>query len=740
MASFWLATGLPLSVAVLLPMALETALRPAPAAPWRRPPQALLLHAGLWVLAYAVLLLALRRPWFACVLAGGLAVLLTLVNNAKHRALREAFICQDFEYFTDMLRHPRLYLPFFGLWRAAAGLALFVLAMAAGLLLEPPWTAAGPARAFWLGAAGWAGLGLALLALGSRRPLALAFEPDADVRQAGFYAALWAYGWAEMRPPAQGWPLTRWTQAQAGALPAAPAPQPDLVVVQSESFFDARRLHAGIKPGVLAQFDALRGQALCHGRLRVPSWGANTVRTEFAFLSGLDEPALGVHRFNPYRKLARMGIVTLAAHLRAQGYRTVCVHPYPAAFYRRARSYPWLGFDEFLDIRAFADAAAPGGPGPYVPDVAVAQRVRELLRRTGRDEGGQALFVFVITMENHGPLHLERMAPAEQAGLYDMPPPAGCGELGIYLRHLRNADRMLAMLRQALAESARPGVLAFYGDHVPIMPQVYAALGEPDGRTDYLVWRTPGPAGAAAPAAPPESAAPAQSSEPVELPAWALGERIVAALSPGQAHTPLSPAPAGGPAPGLSLRYPLPAGQGPAQAALMRLVASGRSFLFGRGPLRQRLLGPRLDRGRIVAAYRDGVPVGFLSFSTPGRGPYSLAWRDFAQVFGAMAGTARYAAFCLISRRERRYRFYVYSLRVAPEARRQGVGAALLAEAERQARLLGASAVDAEVFASNERSMGLFASQGYRPVRRIALWGLGRWLPAASMVWLRKTL
>jgi len=30
--------------------------------------------------------------------------------------------------------------------------------------------------------------------------------------------------------------------------------------------------------------------------------------------------------------------------------------------------------------------------------------------------------------------------------------------------------------------------LCFFGDHVPILPDVYQAVGEPAGDTDYLIW------------------------------------------------------------------------------------------------------------------------------------------------------------------------------------------------------------------------------------------------------------
>lgn len=61
--------------------------------------------------------------------------------------LREPFVYSDFEYFTDALRHPRLYLPFLG-WPAALLLACgYGLALWAGLALES--SATGARTAAW---------------------------------------------------------------------------------------------------------------------------------------------------------------------------------------------------------------------------------------------------------------------------------------------------------------------------------------------------------------------------------------------------------------------------------------------------------------------------------------------------------------------------------------------------------------------------------------------------------------
>lgn len=475
---FIAAAGLPLAGGLVLSWALEACLSLRPRAPWRRPASAVLLHVGLWMLAFSVAWAVVRRPYFAAALALAGAGLIVVVNNAKYQALREPFVWADFEYFTDALRHPRLYLPFLGLWRALGAAAGGGAALAAGLLLEEP-------DPSWAGAGVLALGGAAIAGLAGARPVRVTFHARKDLRRLGLAMALWRYASSERKT--ENPPATPFSAAPAGR----PERLPDLVSVQSESFFDPRALYPQLRTGLLAEFDGLRAQACAHGPLRVASWGANTVRTEFAFLSGLNAGEQGVHRYQPYRRLARTGLASLPSYLRRLGYRTVCVHPYHGGFYGRDRVLPLLGFDEFIDISAF-EGGAPGQP--YVGDREVAARVVELLR----GERAQPLYVHVITMENHGPLHWERVDAHDEAAVSREPLPADCRDLIAYCRHLRNADMMFGTLASALAASPRPAGLCIFGDHVPIMPQVYQRLGAPSGETDYLIWRPEAAAGAQA--------------------------------------------------------------------------------------------------------------------------------------------------------------------------------------------------------------------------------------------------
>ena len=468
--------GPPLFGGALLTFVVERGLRPAPLL-FSRPLRAYAAHLGVWTLAFALVLGVTQRPWFAALLVLAEMVFIVLISNAKTRTLREPFVFQDFEYFIDALKFPRLFLPYFGRWPVLVTLVLFAAVFYPGMVLEQSIPARIGYTGFFAGVAGLLAAGCLMLWLATPRRLPVTFDATDDLRRFGLPACLWYYAVAE-RKDMQG-PVGQPFAAPRKSPP--PARRGHVVVVQSESFFDARRLHAGIHPDVYANFDAACAAATDYGTLVVPAWGANTVRTEFSFLTGIDPLRLGIHRFNPYRRYARRRLPALAGHFKRAGYRTVCLHPFPEGYYARDIVFPLLDIDEFVDLREFGNAERSGA---YVSDAALAEKVRALL-----DASIDPVFAFVITMENHGPLHMENPVTDDVARLYALQPTAGFDELTVYLRHLANADRMIGTLTAGLQQSPRDGVLCWYGDHVPILQQVYAATGFADARTDYFIWR-----------------------------------------------------------------------------------------------------------------------------------------------------------------------------------------------------------------------------------------------------------
>ena len=91
-------------------------------------------------------------------------------------------------------------------------------------------------------------------------------------------------------------------------------------------------------------------------------------------------------------------------------------------------------------------------------------------------------------MENHGPLQLEHMEENRAKAFYTKDLPKGLEELSVYLRHLKNADHMIGTLRESFDANPHPLSLCWYGDHIPIMPNVYGKFGEPEGSVPYALW------------------------------------------------------------------------------------------------------------------------------------------------------------------------------------------------------------------------------------------------------------
>ncbi|KAA0911385.1 LTA synthase family protein [Pusillimonas sp. ANT_WB101] len=546
----------PWLLGLALSFALEWVALPRPVHPIIRGWQALLVHVGLWTAFFGLMLLVFQRPWFGAINLLAFLFLLIEIGNIKWVMLREPFIYPDFEYFTDTIKYPRLYLPFFGVRNAVLATLSYGLALAVGLYFEPALNLSAVAwvtrilpeawQVSWLGRVlqllvvmvGFVAVGAALLAAAGRAPLPVSFNAGQDQRKLGFLYFLWRYRQEEsVRPPVDECaPFRKLLNAKetkeikaskgAGRDPAAAAvtgvgegsstrhleratvqvvdaanhvanasggvrmplgstDRPDLVMLQCESFFDLRRTFSTAKPELLSAFDTLGGQAQGKGRLHVPAWGANTVRTEYAVISGVDPARLGVHRYNPYRRYARHAVPTIATYLRSLGYKTICVHPYVAEFYRRTLTIPGMGFDVFLGQEAFPDAKRFG---PYISDEAVADKIAALLGEARGDDGRQPLFIYAITMENHGPLDWETVADGEQQHYFTQPLPSGCDDVVAYARHIVNADRMMQSVSATLDSLGRPGGMCVFGDHVPIMPAVYASMGEPDGTTDYFYW------------------------------------------------------------------------------------------------------------------------------------------------------------------------------------------------------------------------------------------------------------
>lgn len=430
----------------------------------------------------AILVLLTARPVFAAAAVLALMVALAAVNSAKLTALREPLVFVDFAMLGQIAKHPQLFLPYLGVVPAALLLGSVVAASGAAMALEAPLQVLGgwPTRlAAVLALAAGGGFGIHLLRGRLRRwawGLKPSLNPRTDVIRFGLIGSLLLT--ALLSNDQSDKDIARQRRRRT-LRPPRSGKLTDIVAVQAESFFDVRRMDRRIDRSLLRCFDHCATEAVYRGQLTVPAaWGACTQRTEFAFLTGLSADELGMDRFNPYLRFAKRPVWSIAHELRNLGYQTICIHPFSGDFFGRRQVLPNLGFDAFFDVSAFQGAREFG---PYVSDLAVAEKVAAVLEESARPK-----FIFAITMENHGQWWKERLPPEELAGVQALVPsfPA---EFLCYLRHLANTDAMIGQLAHALRQ--RDGTLCVFGDHLPSFPKVFRHLEFSDPRSDYVIWR-----------------------------------------------------------------------------------------------------------------------------------------------------------------------------------------------------------------------------------------------------------
>lgn len=464
---------------IFCPLILESFIKPSVIKFYKREFATIVIPIATWCVLFGLLFLILRRPWFSLSILIAFQFLLILVNMAKYESLREVFFYQDFEYFTDAIRHPKLYLPFLGVVRTIFSILGFICALIIGLYFEQPLPFSQVIH-----------ISLPLLVLNciaiylliNKLPK-ISFNPNDDLVNLGQISFFWSYYYQELTTHIDFSESIFSTKIQADLYP-------DIVVIQSESFFDIRELSSNISSEVLANYDSVSNIANLHGKLIVPAWGANTVRTECGFLTGIKPDKMGVHRFNPYRSLSKMSIPNLVASLKELGYYAICLHPFPIEFYSRNKVFPRMGFDEFIDIKHFSGKTE----GQYTSDLELAEKIKFYLSRNSinPNEAMKPLFIFTMTMENHGPLNLEKPDGSDCCKYFTGEINKDYSDLLIYLKHLKNADLMVDYLYNELqshaSKNSNGAIFCWYGDHVPIMPSVYKNLGDPIGLTDFFIW------------------------------------------------------------------------------------------------------------------------------------------------------------------------------------------------------------------------------------------------------------
>ena len=247
----------------------------------------------------------------------------------------------------------------------------------------------------------------------------------------------------------------------------------DVIVILSESFFDARTLEGvSYSKNPLPNYDRLLSRKNCYsGRFYSTAIGGGTVRPEFGVLTGLTTdyvPSIPT----PYRYISQP-IPTYVSNYRDAGYRTIALHPYNKKFYSRDAAYGHIGFQSFYGQEEISQMVYADYKRGYITDRTTLDAIRTCV-----DESEDPVFLFAITMQNHQPYDGIDPSLIQVEVSSDRLSEPALTALTTYTQGLYDADSMLGELAKWIDGRDRPTLLVFFGDHLPTLGSNYLAYNE----------------------------------------------------------------------------------------------------------------------------------------------------------------------------------------------------------------------------------------------------------------------
>ncbi len=238
----------------------------------------------------------------------------------------------------------------------------------------------------------------------------------------------------------------------------------NIIVVMNESFSDLR-VYPNLKTSepVMPYFDSLTENAV-KGNLLVSVLGGTTANSEYEFLTGnscMISPSTVV-----YNSFIKSDQYSLARTLKAQGYRTVAMHPYLPNGWNREFVYPRMGFDAFISLDGFDGAETVRG---FVSDRSDYERV---IREVEEKQEGERLFIFNVTMQNHSGYESKNYEADIRVEGYEGD---FLDQAEQYESLIHESDEDLAYLIEHFRNSGEKTLIVFFGDHQPSLSDDFLA-------------------------------------------------------------------------------------------------------------------------------------------------------------------------------------------------------------------------------------------------------------------------
>ena len=238
--------------------------------------------------------------------------------------------------------------------------------------------------------------------------------------------------------------------------------RPNIVAIMNESWADFEDYGTlSLSESVTDYIRSLDNAIFGHAYTSV--FGAGTSASEFEFLTGNSMAFLPSGSI-PYQQYVLGPTASLASHLKELGYDTLAFHPGEQTSWQRDRAYPNLGFDDYK-YGALMDVPQTFEHG-YVSDQS---DFDQIVWEFEHKEEGQPLFLFNVTIQNHGGYTVEdyptEVTLADAPGRYPMAEQ--------YLTLANKTDEAFRTLVEYFQQLEEPTIIVMFGDHQPSVEQEF---------------------------------------------------------------------------------------------------------------------------------------------------------------------------------------------------------------------------------------------------------------------------
>lgn len=230
----------------------------------------------------------------------------------------------------------------------------------------------------------------------------------------------------------------------------------NIIVIMNESLADMRVIEEFETNEEFFPFIQSLNKNTIKSKLYVQVFGGGTSNTEYEALTGNSMSFLPyvISAYQPYCKENEYG---LTSTLKDQGYTAVAMHPNISSNWNRKAVYSYMDFDEFISSSGYRDVELLRN---YASDKGDYDR---LIERYEEKAEGERLFIFNVTMQNHG--GYEEAFENFQEEIQVTGDLAGYPQTDRFLSLMKKSDDAFAYLLEYFSQVEEPTMIVMFGDH-----------------------------------------------------------------------------------------------------------------------------------------------------------------------------------------------------------------------------------------------------------------------------------